>query len=89
LNRLKQQPGVVQQLTLFQVAVESVLRSKIQVLTVPAALLSTAAAISRQHGLLTTDALILAVMQAHGLTHIASHDSHFDGLPGITRYAPQ
>jgi predicted nucleic acid-binding protein len=29
LNRLKQQPGVVKQLTLFQTAVESVLQSKI------------------------------------------------------------
>lgn len=28
LNRLKQQPGVVKQLTLFQTAVESVLQSK-------------------------------------------------------------
>jgi predicted nucleic acid-binding protein len=88
LNRLKQQPGVVKQLTLFQVAVESVLQSRIQVLTVPAALMSTAATISRQHGLLTTDAIILALLQAHGLTHIASHDGHFDGLPGLTRYGP-
>lgn len=89
LNRLKQQPGVVKQLTLFQTAVESVLQSKIQVLAIRPALMSTAAALSRQHGLLTTDAVILASMQAHGLTHLASHDTHFDSVPGITRYAPQ
>jgi predicted nucleic acid-binding protein len=65
MNRLKQQPGVVKQLTLFQTAVESVLQSKIQVLTVPAALVSTATTLSRQHGLLTNDAVILALMQAH------------------------
>jgi predicted nucleic acid-binding protein len=88
LNRLKQQPAVVQQLTLFQTAVESVLRSQIQVLTVPPALMSTAAALSRQHGLLTNDAVILALMQAHQLTDLASHDAHFDGLTGLTRYAP-
>jgi predicted nucleic acid-binding protein len=89
LNRLKQQPGVVKQLTLFQTAVESVLRSRIRVLTIPPVLVSSAATLSRQHGLLTNDALILALMQAHGLTHLASHDAHFDGVSAITRYAPQ
>ena len=88
LNRLKQQPGAVKLLTLFQTAVESVLQSKIQVLPVPPVLVSTAAALSRQHGLLTTDAVILTLMQAQGLTHLASHDAHFDSVPGITRYAP-
>jgi predicted nucleic acid-binding protein len=88
MNRLKQQPDVVKQLTLFQTAVEAVLQSRIRVLVVPTALVSTAATLSRQHGLLTTDAVILALMQAHRLTHLASHDAHFDGLPGLTRYAP-
>jgi len=89
LNRLKQQPGVVKQLILFQTAVEFVLQSKIQVLPIPPVLVSTAAKLSRQHGLLTNDAVILALMQTHRLTDFASHDAHFDGLPGITRYAPQ
>src|SRR5262249_582535 len=88
LNRLKQQPSVVQQLTLFQTAVEAVLQSKIRVVTVPAVLVLTAATLCRQHGLLTNDALILALMQHHGFTHLASHDSHFDSVPGLTRYAP-
>jgi predicted nucleic acid-binding protein len=88
LNRLKQQPGVVKQLSLFRTAVDAVLQSKIQVLTIPPILVSTAAALSRQHGLLTNDAVILALMQTRGLTHLASHDAHFDGLPGLTRYAP-
>ena len=89
LNRLKQQPGVVKQLTLFQTAVAAVLQSKIQVLTITPVLVSTAATLSRQHGLLTTDAVILASMHAHGLTHLASHDAHFDSVPRITWYAPQ
>jgi predicted nucleic acid-binding protein len=89
LNRLKQQSGVVMQLTRFQTAVDSVLQSKIQVFAIPPLLISTAAALSRQHGLLTNDAVILALMQAHGLTDLASHDAHFDGVRGVTRYAPQ
>lgn len=47
LNRLKQQPGVIQQLTLFQRAVEAVLQSRIGLLPVPPALLSAAAALCR------------------------------------------
>jgi predicted nucleic acid-binding protein len=89
LNRLKQQPTVVKQLTLFQTAVESVLQSRIKVLTLPPILVSTAATVSRQHGLLTNDASILALMQANGLTHLASHDAHFDSVSVVARYAPQ
>jgi predicted nucleic acid-binding protein len=32
--------------------------------------------------------LIVAVMQAHGLTKIASNDTDFDRVPGLMRYAP-
>jgi predicted nucleic acid-binding protein len=88
LNRLKQQPATVRQLSLFQTAVDAVLQSSIRVHTVPAALVSTAAKASRQYGLLTTDAVIFALMQSHGLSNLASHDAHFDGLPGLTRYGP-
>jgi predicted nucleic acid-binding protein len=36
----------------------------------------------------TVDALIVAVMQRHGLVVLASHDADFDRVPGLTRYAP-
>ena len=52
----------------------------------PPVLVSTAAPLSGQTAL-TTDAVILALMQTHGLTHLASHDAHFDGVSAITRYA--
>jgi predicted nucleic acid-binding protein len=48
----------------------------------------TAAALCQQVGLLTNDALSVAVMQAHGLNKVASADSDFDRVPGIRRYAP-
>ncbi|MBW3540208.1 MAG: PIN domain-containing protein [Planctomycetes bacterium] len=37
---------------------------------------------------LTNDALVVAVMQAHGLPDLASHDADFDRVAGLTRYAP-
>jgi predicted nucleic acid-binding protein len=51
-------------------------------------LVAAAALLSQQHELLISDALIVAVMQAHGLADLASHDSDFDRVPGITRHGP-
>jgi predicted nucleic acid-binding protein len=31
------------------------------------------------------DALHLAVMERHGVSRVMSFDSHFDGVPGVTR----
>ena len=50
-------------------------------------LLAVAVALSQQIGLLTNDALVVAVMQANGLTNLASHDADFDRVPGLA-YAP-
>jgi predicted nucleic acid-binding protein len=51
---------------------------------------SARAAASRQRGQVTTrgDSLIVATMQAHGLTNLASNDGDFDRVSGLTRYAP-
>jgi predicted nucleic acid-binding protein len=47
-----------------------------------------AARLSRQYELLSGDALIVAVMQANGLTQLASNDADFDRVAWITRFAP-
>ena len=57
-------------------------------MTIAPPLIVSAAVISQQTGLLSNDALIVAVMQTNGLTNLASHDTDFDRVPGITRYAP-
>jgi predicted nucleic acid-binding protein len=88
MNRLKQQPAIVQRLSLFQSAIDAVLKSRIKVLAIPGLLVSAAATLSKQHGLLTNDALILAMMEQHGFTHLSSHDADFDRVPEITRYSP-
>ena len=87
-RRLRQHPAQVQQLTGFHQAVERVLQSRIQVLTIPVSLIAAGARLSRQTGLLSNDALIVAVMQANGLTRLASSDHDFDRISGLTRYEP-
>lgn len=37
---------------------------------------------------LDANALIVSMMEAHRLTQLASHDTDFDRVPGVTRYAP-
>jgi predicted nucleic acid-binding protein len=87
LQRLKQNPHIVQTLTNSEAALTSILASRVQIFPVDAALVA-AAAISRQTGLLINDAVIVALMQANGLTLLASNDADLDRVPGITRYAP-
>ncbi len=87
-NRLRTNPAEVRKLTAFRQAIDHVLQSRLPVLTIPPSLLATGAALSQQIGLLTNDGLIVAVMQANGLSKIASSDTDFDRVPGFTRYGP-
>jgi predicted nucleic acid-binding protein len=57
-------------------------------LTILPTLVVEAAKISQQTGLLSNDALTVAVMQANGITKLASNDADFDRVPGLTRYGP-
>jgi predicted nucleic acid-binding protein/predicted DNA-binding antitoxin AbrB/MazE fold protein len=87
-NRLRSNPTEVQKLTAFRQVIDRILQSSLQVLTIAPLMLASAASLSQQLGMLTNDGLILAVMQANGLSKIASNDADFDRVPGITRYGP-
>src|SRR5207245_629947 len=73
-QRLLQQPAALSNLSRFQAAVDTVLQSRLQVLTIAPSLVRTATRISPSSGLLSNDALVVAVMQANGLTNLASND---------------
>jgi predicted nucleic acid-binding protein len=87
-NRLRTNPAEVSRLTLFRQSIEQVLQGRLQVLPIPPTVLGAAVALSQQRGLRMNDALIVAVMQANGLTMIASSDTDLDRVPGLTRYGP-
>lgn len=86
--RLRKNSTDIQRLTRFRQAVQEVPRIGIRIVPVDLPLVEAATVLSQQHGLLTGDALIVAVMQQHGLTGIASLDDDFDRVPGLTRYGP-
>lgn len=88
VGRLKQTPARIQALTTFCQAVAQIPQLGIQILTIPDTLAVTAPLVSQKYGLLSNDALLVAVMQQQGLTNLASLDADFDRVAGLTRYAP-
>jgi len=87
-RRLLRHPDDLRQLTRFRQVVEEIPGLGIQVLPITMGHVSAAAAISQQHGLLSGDALVVAVMREHGIVNLASHDADFDRVAGLTRYGP-
>jgi predicted nucleic acid-binding protein len=87
-RRLRHHPAEVRQLARPRQAVDEITLLGLDVLPVGKAQVALAPDISRQTGLLCGDALIGAVMQANGLTSLASNDRDFDRVPGLTRYSP-
>ncbi|HZU36698.1 MAG TPA: type II toxin-antitoxin system VapC family toxin [Gemmataceae bacterium] len=88
LQRLKKNPAIVQTLGNSEAALTSIVGSRVRIIPIDSTLVVAAAGISRQTGLLSNDALMVAAMQANSLTKLASNDGDLDGIPGITRYAP-
>jgi predicted nucleic acid-binding protein len=87
-NRLRRHPAEVQQLVVPRRAIDEINAAKVIGLPVLAVQVSQAADLSRQHGLLSADALTAVVMKDNNLTVVASLDADFDRVPGITRYGP-
>ena len=86
-SRLRQHHAEIPNLTIYLQALTKIAQIGIQVLPILELHVHQAAQLSRAHELLTGDALVVAVMQANGLTNLASLDTDFDRVPGITRYA--
>ena len=87
-SRLKRHHTEIRNLNRHRQAIDEIAAFGIHVIPITQRLVAAAAFVSPQHELLSGDALIVAVMQANGLTNIASHDAEFDRVPGLTRYAP-
>jgi len=87
-NRLRRHPSDIQQLAIPRRAVDEIITARVGILPLTVQHVSRAVDLARQFGLLTGDAVIVAVMLDHHLAQLASLDADFDRVPGITRYAP-
>jgi predicted nucleic acid-binding protein len=87
-QRLRNHPAEIQKLQRFRVALDDIVGIGIHTLPVTHQHVLLAGDLSRQHGLLSGDALIVALMQGHGVSKLASNDGDFDRVPGIIRFTP-
>ncbi len=87
-QRLRRHPGEIVKLQRFRQALDEIIGIGVQVIPITQQHVLLAADLSLQHGLLSGDAMIAAVMHYHRLTSLASNDSDFERVPGIVRYAP-
>ena len=88
VGRLKRDPDCILQLGRFRAAIDEIVATGIRMIPIRAQNVSTAADLSRRCGLLSGDALIVALMNSEGLANLASNDADFDRVPGIVRFAP-
>jgi predicted nucleic acid-binding protein len=87
-RRLRRQTDEIKKLSTFQTAIAQIAQSNIAIAPVTVENVVRATEISRQHGLLTNDALLIAAMESVGIVLLASNDADLDRVPGITRFAP-
>jgi predicted nucleic acid-binding protein len=86
---LKENPALVQRLSRYKIATETISSFNVVVEPLTAAHLRTAQGFSTAHGLLTNDSLTAAVMQSLALTDLASNDPDFSVMPALTVWQPQ
>ena len=85
-QRLRTHPEEITRLIRFRQALDEIVAFGVRVLPVTQSDILLAGDLSRQHGLLSGDALIVAIMQANNLTTLASNDTDFDRVPGLNRF---
>lgn len=86
-QRLRKHPEAVRSLILFVQCLREINASPILITPLIPANLSDAAAVSLESGLLTNDAIVVAVMRQHQITALASEDSDFDRISDLQRFS--
>jgi predicted nucleic acid-binding protein len=86
---LGRRPEIIRQLRVYAEDVRDLLAGELNVEPIRQEDFFVALELQKQHGLLTNDALNLAVAQRLGIQGIATADLGFDNVPGIIIYKPE
>jgi predicted nucleic acid-binding protein len=89
VNWLQRNQHRISELSDFRQAASNLARMALVLLPADAALIVEAATLSSHFGLLTNDALIVALMQRHGLANRVTNDDDFDSIPDLTVWKPR
>ncbi len=86
---LQNHPEAISQLSHYPAAAESLAVLPLRLLPVDWEVIRSAIRISVEHSLLTNDAIIVALMRRHQITHLITNDDDFDTIPGVTVWKPR
>ena len=86
---LKRHPECIRELSAFRDAARQIEALALRLLPADSRGVLEAAELSGQYGLLTNDAIIVALMRRHGVTHLVTNDNDFDRVPGLTVWKPR
>jgi predicted nucleic acid-binding protein len=86
---LKKHPEALMELPKTAEVCDRLAQLPLTVLPNEVSIITTAINIAQNHRLLMGDASIVALIQRHGLTHLATNDDDFDRVPGITVWKPR
>jgi predicted nucleic acid-binding protein len=86
---LKQHPEALAILPKTVEASERIQQYRLTVVSNDSVILPRIVAIAETYRLLMGDATIVALMQRHGITHLATNDDDFDRVPGIQVWKPR
>ncbi|HUO10204.1 MAG TPA: type II toxin-antitoxin system VapC family toxin [Phycisphaerae bacterium] len=89
IGYLGKHPEIIGKLVEYPLAIDRLKTLPLTILPVDDQLLRDAVSIAVTHHLLTNDALIIALMQRHQLTHLITNDDDFDRVPGLTIWKPR
>jgi predicted nucleic acid-binding protein len=86
---LQRDPNRIRGLAEFRKVAEALGGLNVTVLSVDHPALAAAAAVSQAEGLMTNDAITVAVMRREGIANLATNDDDFDGVSGVAVFKPR
>lgn len=89
VNWLKANPRRARELTHAAEALRLIEALPLTLLGIDFAAFTDAQQVVRNHGLLASDALIVAAMQRQRIAHLMTNDDDFDGVPDISVWKPR
>ena len=87
-RQLRRHPTELATLIRYRQVLDEIMALGIDILPITPSDVIAAADVSQRMGLLSGDALIVAVMRSQNIQHLASNDSDFDRIPEIVRCSP-
>jgi predicted nucleic acid-binding protein len=86
---LQRHPVRIRELSAFLNAARQLHALPLRLLPTDGGTILEGAELSARHGLLMNDAVIVALMRRHGLTHLVTNDDDFDAVPDLTIWKPR